>query len=167
MKARVMAVLSVLAVLATVTASVALAGTNRNYSAHLTGAQEAPSRDTPAQGQAIFTVSLDGSSIAYKLIVANIENVVGAHVHCGAVGVNGSVGVSLFTAASGGGRFSGVLADGAITGATGCGWTSVANIIAAFNAGAAYVNVHTNDGVTPTNTGPGDYPGGEIRGQVR
>jgi len=34
-------------------------------------------------------------------------------------------------------------------------------------AGNTYVNVHTNDGVAPTNTGPGDFPGGEIRGQIR
>jgi hypothetical protein len=27
--------------------------------------------------------------------------------------------------------------------------------------------VHTNDGVAPPDTGPGDFPGGEIRGQVR
>jgi hypothetical protein len=27
--------------------------------------------------------------------------------------------------------------------------------------------VHTNDGVAPANTGPGDFPGGEIRGQIR
>jgi hypothetical protein len=27
--------------------------------------------------------------------------------------------------------------------------------------------VHTNDGVPPINTGPGDFPGGEIRGQIR
>ena len=33
-------------------------------------------------------------------------------------------------------------------------------------SGNAYVNVHTNDGVDPPNTGPGDFPGGEIRGQV-
>jgi hypothetical protein len=32
--------------------------------------------------------------------------------------------------------------------------------------GNAYVNVHTNDGVDPINTGPGDFPGGEIRGQI-
>jgi hypothetical protein len=29
------------------------------------------------------------------------------------------------------------------------------------------VNVHTNDGIDPTNTGAGDFPGGEIRGQIR
>src|SRR5205807_7617422 len=26
---------------------------------------------------------------------------------------------------------------------------------------------HTNDGMAPPNTGPGDFPGGEIRGQLR
>ena len=28
------------------------------------------------------------------------------------------------------------------------------------------VNVHTDNGVAPANTGPGDFPGGEIRGQI-
>ena len=37
---------------------------------------------------------------------------------------------------------------------------------AAVAAGNAYVNVHTNGGVAPPNTGPGDFPGGEIRGQL-
>jgi hypothetical protein len=36
----------------------------------------------------------------------------------------------------------------------------------AIKAGNAYVNVHTSDGVDPGNTGPGDFPGGEIRGQI-
>jgi len=30
----------------------------------------------------------------------------------------------------------------------------------------AYVNVHTNDGMGDVDTGPGDFPGGEIRGQI-
>jgi hypothetical protein len=33
-------------------------------------------------------------------------------------------------------------------------------------AGNTDVNVHTHDGVDPTNTGPGDFPAGEIRGQI-
>lgn len=171
MKARIMTVLTVLAVLATVSASVALAGTNRNYGTHLTGANEVPARDTQAQGQAIFNVSKEGSSINFRLIAANIDNVVAAHIHCAAAGANGSVGVNLFTGGTpGSGRFSGVLAAGTITAPNGgntCGWATVADIVAAFDAGTAYVNVHTNDGVAPTNTGPGDFPGGEIRGQVR
>jgi hypothetical protein len=34
-------------------------------------------------------------------------------------------------------------------------------------AGSAYLNVHTNDGVEPPNSGPGDYRLGEIRGQIK
>ncbi len=45
--------------------------------------------------------------------------------------------------------------------------TDLAAVLAAMASGATYVNVHTNDGVAPPNTGPGDFPGGEIRGQVR
>jgi hypothetical protein len=37
-------------------------------------------------------------------------------------------------------------------------------LLAAMRSSGAYVNVHTNDGVDGTNTGPGDFPGGEIRG---
>jgi hypothetical protein len=32
--------------------------------------------------------------------------------------------------------------------------------------GGSYVNVHTSDGAAPIDTGPGDFPGGEIRGQI-
>jgi hypothetical protein len=39
-------------------------------------------------------------------------------------------------------------------------------LVSALNNGNAYVNVHTNDGVDGINTGPGDFPGGEIRGQI-
>jgi hypothetical protein len=39
-------------------------------------------------------------------------------------------------------------------------------LVAAMTAGVTYVNVHTADGITPPNTGSGDFPGGEIRGQV-
>ena len=39
-------------------------------------------------------------------------------------------------------------------------------LIAEIEANDAYVNVHTDDGVAPPNTGPGDFPGGEIRGPV-
>ena len=48
-----------------------------------------------------------------------------------------------------------------------CGWTDLDAVIAAMESGNAYVNVRTNDGVNPPNTGPGDFPGGEIRGQLK
>jgi hypothetical protein len=62
-----------------------------------------------------------------------------------------------------------VLASGEITApnpGNACGWVTLDDVVAAMLSGNAYVNVHTNDGVAPTNTGPGDFPGGEIRGQI-
>ena len=35
------------------------------------------------------------------------------------------------------------------------------------STGNAYVNLHTSDGVAPDNTGAGDFPGGEIRADIR
>ena len=39
-------------------------------------------------------------------------------------------------------------------------------LLEAIRAGLTYVNVHTNDGGAASNTGPGDFPGGEVRGQI-
>jgi len=151
-------------------AGLASAGDNRNFSAHLTGCEEVPARDTLAQGQASFQLRNGGTALGFRLIVANIDNVFAAHIHCGAVGVNGPVGVTLFMGTPGGGAVNGPLAEGTITApdaGNACGWTDLAAVLAAMESGTTYVNVHTNDGVAPTNTGPGDFPGGEIRGQVQ
>lgn len=146
------------------------AASNQHFVATLSGDQEVPARDTHATGVAKFKLREDGTALLFKVNVANIENVFAAHIHCGAVGVNGPVGATLFGGAPAGGRFDGTLAEGAITApdpGNACGWTDLASILAALASGNTYVNVHTNDGVAPPNTGPGDFPGGEIRGQVR
>ena len=139
--------------------------------APLSGGQEVPANGSKARGNATFDVSADGSQITYKLIVANIDNVVMSHIHIGAVGVNGPITVFLFgPVAAGGGGSNGVLAQGTITAANLIGPLAgqpLSALIAAMQAGNAYVNVHTNDGVAPPNTGPGDIPGGEIRAQIR
>jgi hypothetical protein len=157
-----------ISVTALVTSSVAYAAT-QDFTASLSGAAEVPPRDTDATGSAFFQLSDDGTRISYTVTVANIENVFAAHIHCGAKGVNGPVGVTLFMGSPGGGAISGTLAKGTITApdpGNGCGWTDLAAVVAAMNSGNTYVNVHTNDGVDPANTGPGDFPGGEIRGQI-
>ena len=144
------------------------ASAGENFVAPLSGAQEVPARDTPATGVAKFKLREDG--LLFKVNVQNIDNVFAAHIHCGAVGVNGPVGVTLFMGSPAGGAFDGTLAEGTITApdpGNGCGWADLAAVLAAIESGATYVNVHTNDGVAPPNTGPGDFPGGEIRGQVR
>ncbi len=69
----------------------------------------------------------------------------------------------------GSGRHDGVLAEGTFTAANFVGPLAghpMWDLIAAVEAGNAYVNVHTNDGQDGVNTGPGDFPGGEIRGQL-
>lgn len=139
-----------------------------DWVAILSGANEVPARDTSARGVALFFMNDDGN-LDYKLIVANINNVFASHIHCGAPDVAGPVGANLFIGTPGGGRFSGVLATGTITApnpGNACGWTTLEEVVDAMNEGNTYVNVHTNDGVDPPNTGPGDFPGGEIRGQI-
>jgi hypothetical protein len=142
-----------------------------NFVAALSGADEAPvPRDTNARGLATVKWNRDATAFDFTLIAANIENVTAAHIHCGAAGVAGPVGVTLLhNMPAGGGRFDGVLSSGTITApdaGNSCGWLTLTDVFSAMNAGNTYVNVHTNDGAAPTNTGPGDFPGGEIRGQL-
>ncbi|HLE91789.1 MAG TPA: CHRD domain-containing protein [Anaerolineales bacterium] len=171
MKKTYVTLMIVLIMLVTTSVAYASPPEQRNFVAPLNGNEEVPARDTNARGLAHFKLSKDGTELSYKLIVANIENVTAAHIHCGAVDVAGPVGVNLFTGGvPGGGRFDGVLAEGTITApnsVNACGWMTLADVVAAINSGNTYVNVHTNDGVAPTDTGPGDFPAGEIRGQIR
>jgi hypothetical protein len=161
------------AILLTVMLALALAPTalaGDNFVAPLSGDQEVPARDTRAVGVATLKLSNDGTALEFKVNVANIDNVFASHIHCGAVGVNGPVGVTLFMGAPAGGRVNGTLAEGTITApdpGNGCGWTDLAAVLAAIESGNTYVNVHTNDGLAPPNPGLGDFPGGEIRGQIR
>ena len=151
-----------------VTASVAYAA-SQDFAARLSGGEEVPRRLTDATGIATFQLSEDGTALSYSVNVADIENVFAAHIHCGPKHVSGPVGVTLFSGTPGGGPISGTLAQGTITvpdPGNACGWADLAAVVAAINSGNAYVNVHTNDGVAPPNTGPGDFPGGEIRGQL-
>lgn len=133
----------------------------RTFTAHLSGGNEVPANDMPGQGQVIFHLSKDGTEMSYKLIVANIENVRAAHIHCGAVGVNGPVVVGLFGTQTVGVQ-NGVLVEGTITDSNvnplACigGVQSLDAVLELIGSGNAYVNVHTTL-----------LPGGEIRGQVK
>jgi hypothetical protein len=167
MRTRLVAIAFVLGLVAV---GAAVAGLNGNWSTHAKGSLEVPARDTRAQAQAIFHLSADGTELEYKLIASNIENVVQAHIHEGIPGMNGPIGVFLFgPVPAGGGRTDGVLAQGTITAGDFIGpfaGMSVADLADLLDEGGAYVNVHTNDGVGDINTGPGDFPGGEVRGDV-
>lgn len=134
----------------------------RNFRTHLKGENEVPSVDTNAQGQATFMLSQDGESIHYKLIVANIENVLMAHIHNAPAGVNGGVVVWLYPSSPPPqlieGRFQGVLAEGTITAddlVGGLAGQSLEVLLDEMKTGNTYVNVHTSQN-----------PGGEVRGQI-
>jgi hypothetical protein len=149
-----------------------------NFGTPLSSAEEptpANVGESNARGNAIIQLSEDGTQLTYKLIVANIENVFQAHIHNAVPGVNGPIVVWLYPSTApvagplGQGRIDGVIAEGTITAANLVGTLSgdpLSDLVDLLKNGTAYVNVHTNDGVAPTNTGPGDFPGGEIRGQV-
>jgi hypothetical protein len=127
-----------------------------NFTAHLNGAGQVPPFDTRAQGQFIGKLRA-GDDLSYKLIVANITDVVAAHIHCAPVGQNGPVGVTLFAGSPV--SMSGTLAQGPILAPdtnNGCGWLDVADVIDALGSGDTYVNVHTLQSLP-----------GEIRGQVQ
>src|SRR5438067_6519215 len=144
--------------------------TGRTFVAQLSGSQEVPPHDTHAHGVAIFHVSKDGSRIEYRLVVGDIDNVIAAHIHLGPEGVNGPVvAFLLHPEAPAGGPSHGVIATGTITSSDLVGplqGMTLEDLISAMQAGNTYANVHTDNGVPPPNTGPGDFPGGEIRGQI-
>ena len=128
----------------------------RNFRAHLSGDEEVPPVDTRAQGQATFELNDQATELEFKLNVANIDDVVASHIHCAPAGVNGPIGVTLFS----GGPTSrnGTLAEGTVDSpdpGNACGWTSLAEVQSAMRNGFTYVNVHTLA-----------HPPGEIRGQI-
>jgi CHRD domain len=141
------------------------------FNAHLSGKDEVPVKETRASGQVKFTLSSDGTQLEYRLIVANIENVIAAHVYLGSPTENGTIVTSLYgPVAPGGGRKSGILAQGTIVAANLTGTLAgrpLADLIDAMKAGTTYVNVLTDDGAGAPDEKPGDFSSGEIRGQIR
>jgi len=129
---------------------------DNNFAAPLSGANEVPPNESDAHGVIIVKIAPDESSIDYKLIVSNADNVVAAHFHLAPEGVNGPVVAHLF-----GGPVvesqNGLLSEGTITAANVVGPLAgnLQALIDTLRSGYIYTNVHTLV-----------LPGGEIRGQV-
>ena len=150
----------------------AAAASDQNFVAPLNPGEEVadPAVESTATGVATFKLSPDGSEMSFRLIAANIENILMAHIHCGPVGVNGPIAIWLYPSAPPPslipGRFQGTLASGTLTDANvmpladsaACpgGVATLEDVLEKMRSGGAYVNVHTTQ-----------YMGGEIRGQVR
>lgn len=147
----VVAMLALGAIALPATATAAPARTNL-FIAHLVGNQETPPNDSLAQGEVIMHLNADGT-VSYKLIVANITNVIMAHIHVAPRGVAGPIKQWLYPVSGPPpqlrpGRTDGILAEGT--------FTPTPELLAAIESGDTYVNVHTSQ-----------LPAGEIRGQLR
>ena len=127
-----------------------------NFNAALSGANEVPPNESDAHGVIIVKIASDESSIDYKLIVSNAENVSAAHFHLGSEGVNGPVVAHLFNGPLVENQ-NGILSEGTITASNVSGplLGDLEALIDTMRAGYIYTNVHTVL-----------LPGGEIRGQL-
>ena len=102
-------------------------------------------------------VEFKKGGMSYKLITAGLPTTVAAHIHCGASGTTGPVGVTLFVGAL---TVNGILAQGPIVApdaANLCGWGDIMDVRDAIESGDTYVNVHTVQNMFM----------GDIRGQLR
>jgi hypothetical protein len=129
------------------------------FEAALSGSEEVPPVDTDAIGLASFTLSEDETELQYTIGISSISNMTQAHIHLGAQGENGPVVAFLFEQARPGAVSAvGLQVEGVITSDDLLGplaGSELADLIAAIEAGNAYVNVHTTQN-----------PAGEIRGQI-
>jgi hypothetical protein len=144
------------------------------FEARLSGFQEVPAVSTPASGR--FQAELrSGPSIRFRLTYSNIQNAFMAHIHFGQKAVNG--GISAFLCGPPphqacpptGGTVTGTITAADVVGppTQGIEAGEIRELIAAMKAGVTYANVHTTDGNNADPVGPpGDFPGGEIRGQI-
>ena len=140
------------------------------FRATMNGANERPTpRTTTATGTADF--SLLNNVLSWTVTLNNITNISGAHIHIGGASESGGVLLALGTPGAGGTLtntvFTGSMSRSAFP-APGSPneLLTFDQLIARMRNGTAYVNIHTNDGTAPADTGQGDFPGGEIRGQV-
>jgi hypothetical protein len=165
---------ALLTLVATLGCSIAALAADGVYTATLDGAQQLPEPvATRAAGVVELRPSADGKHIAFTVSVTNLANAAAADVHLGGAAVNGPVVLKLFPrtgAAPKQGPFTGVLAQGTISAGDFIGpmtGASIADFMAELQDSNVYTNVHSNDGVDPPNSGPGDYRLGEIRGQFQ
>jgi len=158
MKMNKTTILALLLLAVTLATPVVAVKQHTNYRAILRGSNQNRPVETNAHGVFIATLSSDGKSITFKLIVANMENVTMAHIHIGDSATNGPVVVFLFHTETPVARQDGILSQGTFTASDFKGplmGQAFSALINAIMNGDAYVNVHSTQ-----------HPAGEIRGQI-
>jgi hypothetical protein len=115
--------------------------TSTRLTARLAAGAETPRPKGASHASGIFTATLTGSSVSWRLTFSRLTGkALAAHIHLGRPGVSGPVAVPL--------------CGPCVSGAHGTKKVT-AKVRSALLSGGAYVNVHT-----------ARNPGGEIRGQV-
>jgi len=138
--------------------------------AWLTGFEETPSTlSSPGRGFFRATVDEDAGTIQYSLTYDGVANVAQSHLHLGAHHTTGGISVFLCSNLGNGpagtqacpqspGQISGTIHSADVIGPTGQGIAAgeFAELLTAIRHDVVYVNVHSQQ-----------FPGGEIRGQLR
>jgi len=125
----------------------------------LSPANEVPVRSTAANGRVQYVS--DGTTVTYTIEVDDITNVVAAHIHSAAAGVNGPIRVFFYGNGSPNPgpavtfTDKSILVQGTFTAANVTG-ISFAELLNQMRNGTCYTNVHTSA-----------FPAGEMRGQVQ
>jgi len=129
------------------------------YNAALSGDNEIPAVETDASGSVQFKLDKEAQTLEFRMQVRRLDGLTQAHVHFGSRRENGPVAAFLVDPIEPpAGPQQGTIARGVITADDLVGqfageWD---RFVSALRTGRLYVNVHT-----------ADYPGGEIRGQIR
>jgi CHRD domain-containing protein len=133
------------------------------FQADLNGGNEVPARDTGATGVCGFVVT--GDRVNFSITTTGLSSgVVGAHIHLAPAGSNGPVRVPFINPNLAGTNTQtpfnapneGILMENSFGNSDVTGGLSLADILSAMRSGNAYCNIHTVN-----------FPGGEIRGQIR
>ena len=134
---------SIIAALA-VSLAVAPAHASSGFVATLDGLQEVPPNASPASGTGFFVLDNTGTQLTYSVTYSGLTaNRTAAHFHGPALpGVNAGVVFPIAGTGPTSGNISGT-------------WAIDPTNVTRLNSGLLYVNIHT-----------GNFPGGEIRGQV-
>lgn len=128
------------------------------FEADLNGANEFPALPAPTTATGHATLTALGNVLSWQVEVTGINNVNIGHIHFGAAGTGGGVMVNL-NPTPGDYPTTTIIAEGSAV--------VDDSVLVHMRAGNAYVNIHTSDPSNAANNTPGDFPGGEIRGQTR
>lgn len=163
----------------TLVSAVSAASAQENFATRLRGFEEVPTLSSFGGGTFTATINEDGTEVDWTLSYFNLRTPVQqSHIHLGQAGTNGGIMVFFCTNLENGpvgtatcpnnpgqvpGTFSGQLSGSfsaaevvAGAAAQGVGPGEIVDVLRAMRSGFSYINVHTVQ-----------YPGGELRGQLR